>query len=305
MTVTLLLTLSLATITLTAAQEQFSIPVTGGWDGQQLLTSSELIGGTQCPVPDLPLPREGHITSLTGDGLLLTCSGYGDLTCLSLDPESQSWQEHSVLDTERYFAASVSLPEGLYILGSGEEGEVSESTSSFLPTGATDWEAGPPLPGPGAGSGCAVAISDYQFLLIGGLPSTKQVVEYDTRTGNWTQWPELAEHRYYHSCAKLGENIIIAGGFDGDYLATTSILNISSQEERAGGDINTARIYFGLEYLGGKLLAFGGENTGTFLDTVEEWDEAEEQWVPINTRMETGRTYFASAAVPTSTICLA
>merc|ERR1712080_636916 len=115
-----------------------------------------------------------------------------------------------------------------------------------------------------------------------------------------------AHHRYYHSCAKLGDNIIIAGGVDGDYLATTSILNISSKEERDAGDINTVRINFGLEYLGGKLLAFGGENedtVGIMLDTVEEWDEGEEQWVPINTIMETGRTYFASVAAPTSAIC--
>ena len=65
--------------------------------------------------------------------------------------------------------------------------------------------------------------------------------------------------------------MIISGG---DEDPSTSILNLSSKEERTRGDMTTTRgFYFHMAILEGKLLAIGGDDGHEYLDSIEEWEE--------------------------------
>ena len=147
-------------------------------------------------IPLSPFSRAGHVTTVTSDGLILTCGGQNYFSCLALDLSDSTWRNHSSLDSLRHYSSHAVLPSGLYILGG-----FYSSSSSFLPTGATTWEAGPSLPGMTFDS-CAVSISETKFLLIGGWLETTRVSEYDSETGSWETWPSLVQARAGHACAR-------------------------------------------------------------------------------------------------------
>jgi len=291
------LVLSLASVT---AQDEQVIIVTGGWNGFDVLNSTEVVGNTACMLPDLPENRELHSTAFTADGLLLTIGG-DVLSVLVMDFASQTWNSHSYLDTDRNLASAVTMPDGIYLLG-GSEGENQKDTSSFLPTGSSQWETGPSLPS-ALDSSCVVQTSDSSFVMIGGKPDSKQVAEYNTATGEWNSWPSLSHGRSAHACAKLGDKIVFAGGLDeeGYYLASTGIIDITGDRmERPGGDLSVERIFFGMFAMGDQIVALGGEYGADYWDTIEEWDDGMEQWVGSNDKLEMGRTYFGSTLAPAS-----
>ena len=155
-----------------------------------------LIPGAVLSHPPSPPSRAGHVTTVTSDGLILTCGGQNYFSCLALDLSDSTWRNHSSLDSLRHYSSHAVLPSGLYILGG-----FYSSSSSFLPTGATTWEAGPSLPGMTFDS-CAVAISETKFLLIGGWLETTRVSEYNSETGSWETWPSLVQARAGHACAR-------------------------------------------------------------------------------------------------------
>lgn len=273
------------------------ILITGGFNGDSL-ASCEVLGSPSCHVPDLPTPRWTRITALTSDGLILSCGGIDDLSCVSLDTLAQTWTEHSTLNTDRFNAQSVSLPEGLFILG----GKGLGPTSSYLATGSTQWTAGPTLPY-SASDHCAVAITEHKFLIIGGdYGRDRNVVEYDITTASWTDWPPLQIGRRHHACARLGDNIIIAGGLSED-VSSTTILSLANGEQRHGQHMTSARYDFGMAQLGGRLLAFGGWDGNGYTDSVEEWDGELEQWMVREERLKEGRDSFGFVSSTVNKVC--
>ena len=115
----------------------------------------------------------------------------------------------------------VEMSSGSYILG----GETNNFNSEFLPTGGPpvgtppgeEWQEGFAIPSPGFAKGCAVAINDKQFVLIGGYPdglsAVANVKMYDMETETWTDWSDLNTAVYYQGCAKLGDTIVVGGGY--------------------------------------------------------------------------------------------
>ena len=152
-----------------------------------------------------------------------------------------------------------------------------------------------------------MAVSDTKFLLIGGYPTTRQVAEYDTTSGAWTQWPELEEERYGHACARLGDNIIIAGGSYASWPKTeTTILDINSREQRVGGPMAVGRERFSLARLGGSaggLLALGGNINGG--DSIEMWDESAERWrtTDLVDKLDQPSGDFSALSLPLGEVC--
>ena len=172
---------------------------------------------TSCPSFDLPEPRQSHVAFNTHDKKVLTsahatslldmscldmltstynliqalvCGGKTTLrSCLEFEQEIYEWQTHSTLREERYFHSVVVMPAGTYILG----GYSNRFTSEFLPTGSTEWQAGPAIPSPGLAYGCAVAIDSTRFVVAGGkVFSPKDAVAnvrvYDTASDAWIQF---------------------------------------------------------------------------------------------------------------------
>ena len=319
----ILLLLGLLATAASTRQEDSVILLTGGcvdatYDNRNytglFLSSTEVLSNS-CPVPSLPLPLLGHATVLTADGLILTCGGEEDgfndnIFCFVLDTRTDTWLYHSNLHRPRGLFSYVSLPLGVYLLGG--EGEREETSSSFLPTGSTQWQDGPTLRNGVFGS-CAFPISDSSFLVIGGAPDPKQVEEFDTLTNSWSSWPPLQPGRFFHSCARAGDNIVIVGGVDSDdhVVSSTTILNIKDKSQRPGGNMSMARDIFQMLSHEDKVFAIGGDKrldfgdyTGPGLNLVEEWNETTEDWeVREDLRMETNRLLFGAVSAPKSKVC--
>jgi hypothetical protein len=77
------------------------------------------------------------------------------------------------------------------------------------------------------------------------------VAAFDTASLAWSDWPALDQGRAGHACARLGDTVVIAGGYGEDRaaLASTTLLSIASREAREGGAMAAPRAYFGLAEL--------------------------------------------------------
>jgi len=273
-----------------------AILVTGGSQGGaedlHTFSSSELILSS-CKVGPLPVHSYEHATLALIDGTILSCSGQLGLNCYQLSEDLGCWTFHSALPNSFDWhtrALATVLPSGAFLVG--------RNSGAFLPTGSTQWEQ-LPMPSRDARQSCIVPGSATSVLIIGGYGGTA-IDEYDSLTGTWTTWgQELPEKREGPSCAKLGDQVFIVGGYNretNDYDGATIILNLQSKEFRRGGDLTWERHNHQIAALSnGRLLAFGGGYAGD--DEVEEWDGSAEVWRLLDERMDVARANFGSAAV--------
>ena len=228
-----------------------------------------------------------------------------------LGATSLMWEPDSRVPEARSSATSVRVPtRGVYILG----GFRTSTTSTLLRPGATSWVPGPTLPGGGAQGGCAVALGDHGFLLIGGIPHYDQVREFNMETGQWLEekrWDKLLTGRYKHGCSVLGDQIVVAGGHDtdGNILNSTEVLSISQKTRKPGGRLHAGRAHHAMVTLGGEgdshtLYAMGGYVGNSNVErSVERFDEDKFSWVIEVTGLQEGRTGMGAVAIRTADIC--
>merc|ERR1712154_227269 len=177
----------------------------------------------------------------------------------------------------------------------------------YLPTNGKIWqEGGKSIPG-GFYQGCGVKINSEELVLIGGEGTMTRVLKFNTITNTFTTWSTLNQGRFAHSCTVLDQNIIVAGGWNGTFTASTEIISISNGNSTiaATGNLNIARSNFGLVTLRGPLvLAFGGFDADNVFDTIEEWNQETQQWkLAESTPLSEKKFYFGYLAVPASAVC--
>merc|ERR1712228_938231 len=292
--------------------------ITGGKTGYGRYTASTEVFPSCSSPPPLPSTRAGHQTFKTSDPtpLIASCGGdTGDNTasCLVLDLENQRWDESRMgsLTTPRVSGAVVELKQGVLFLG-GYGSATSETTSDFLAKGSLQWQQGPRLPQAMADF-CAVPVSPTKFLTING----NKIHEFDaaiagpTSEEGWrdsTLWPTLGPGRYAHSCTKLGDKVILAGGNGGGgVLQSTEVLDITTRTISTGGDMATPRRWLNLATIsrggGDTTFAISGESTSyTRLNSVEEWEEESSTWKAAG-NLDTARDEFGVVTIPKNIIC--
>ena len=115
--------------------------------------------------------------------------------------------------------------------------------------------------------------------------------------------------RWGHSCARLGNKLVVAGGVSPSFtlLSTTTVLDLATREQREVGElVGGDRAWFGMANVDGRILAFGG--MGPFVRNawgdVEEWDDEGEKWVNTDNTMETAMSSFAHVVVNLDDICM-
>jgi len=303
--------------------------------GHKILSEPEIFpatNNTECSLPSFPAGRWFHATFLTSrpSTLVATCGGIEEgksksdpiASCFVLDLINQSWDEGKMgnMTTARSDIAAVTMDNvGVFILG-GRDSDTARS-SEFLAAGTMTWQRGPPLPME-MNSPCLVAISATSFLAI-----YREVIhEFDASIGEPTssegwqeagRWPNLRIDRYQgHGCARLGHQVIIAGGhgarWPGDDLQyksrSTEVLDINKRTLSFGGDM-ASRQYFQLATInfGGRerVFAVGGfwsPDGRKGLDTVEEWVEELSIWKPAD-HLDQQRSLFGAVVLPRHLIC--
>ena len=85
-------------------------------------------------------------------------------------------------------------------------------------------------------------------------------MQYNSYDSSWSLWAPLAEEVFGHFCSLLFDDVVLVGGIDPKNLETlakssTTLLNIKTRQERRGGGMLTARIWFGLVMLDNQLMA--------------------------------------------------
>jgi len=301
--------------------------MTGGFNGFEGARSSAELLDDSCVLPTLPwyegtnrTGRSDNVVLETGDGLILTCGGEAadgtdDLSCVSLDltlgvASEQAWELHSVLDVERIMATAITIPGfGSFILGGFKQ-----LTSSFLPLGATEWQAGPVLLGTEETSYygvCSVLLeTEQQFLLIGGnadgLLGGTRVAQYDAARGDFEKWDSLYTDRWGHACARVGSTVVIAGGVSPFFTIydSTTLLDLTTREQRDGGAMSSPRTWFGMALVDGRVLAFGGTGGIDPLDSVDEWEPETDGWLAReDQRIPTAMYSFPTIPVKINDFC--
>merc|ERR1712079_428371 len=276
--------------------------ITGG------IKTSEILNGPEgCTMPDLPNGGNwAHNMIMTANNDILTCGGVAyRKKCYKYDKKIQDWIPHSDLKQGREEAASITMPNAVYLFG----GEF-ENTYEYMVNDENVWQEGKTtIPG-GFYEGCVVKLNNNELALIGGEGTESRIMKFNTATKVFTEnWGRLKKPRYGHACVTLGNNILVVGGFgDGGYLASSELINIEDgrQSETDVGDLNSKRYKFGLVSLGGnttKILAIGGKGTGTVHDSVEEYDENTGQWKNVTMKISEKKRDFGYLAVPSSAVC--
>merc|ERR1712165_460470 len=273
------------------------------------IKTSEILNRPEgCTMPDLPGEVYRHNLIMTVKNDILTCGGsYLPFRqkCYQYDKNLQDWIRHSDLNQERYNAASITMPNAVYVFGGLES-----NTYEYMINDENVWQEGKSsIPG-GFREGCVVKLNNNELALIGGEGTESRIMKFNTATKVFTEnWGRLKKPRYGHACVTLGNNILVVGGFgDGGYLASSELINIEDgrQSETDVGDLNSKRYKFGLVSLGGnttKILAIGGKGTGTVHDSVEEYDENTGQWKNVTMKISEKKRDFGYLAVPSSAVC--
>ena len=269
------------------------------------LKSAELLHGPKsCRIPDLPESVKYHVLLLTPNGdNILSCGGSGNKNCYNLDIKGERWNKHSTLTQVRDDSTAVTMANGVYIFG----GRSSKTTYEFLPKNGV-WQAGPTTIPNGFRYGCGIKFSEEEIFLIGGSGTEDRILNFNTRTNSFsTRESTLQQGRYGHSCVLLNNLILVVGGYGGgNILSSTEVIPLANGTPRYGGNLNTARYYFGLATIGGhykKAISFGGFDGFNSVSTVEEWDEDTEEWKLAPYSLGEEKHHFASLAVPPQMVC--
>merc|ERR1712004_423124 len=125
-------------------------------------------------------------------------------------------------------------------------------------------------------------------------------------TGDFEKWDSLYTERWGHACARIGDTVVVAGGVSPFFtiMDSTTLLDLSTREQRDGGAMSSPRTWFGMARVNGKVLAFGGTAGVDPLDSIEEWDSGSESWLPLeNEKMATAMHGFASMHVKQDDFC--
>ena len=91
-------------------------------------------------------------------------------------------------------------------------------------------------------------------------------------------------------------------------MATTTVLDLNTREQREIGDMKGPRAWFGMATINGKVLAFGGMSPlKDSYSNILELDMETEEWVEREDTMATanGISSLASVVVQQSQICQA
>ena len=302
-------------------REDSIVLLTGGF-GNGRLSSSEVFPSTNnCSLPSLPEPREDHVVFATAeeDPRVAVCGGSnqnGDklASCLVLDRKAQAWDETRVdsLPQPRYSHAAVTLKNiGTYLVG-GFLFSDNRRTTDFLPEGSRQWMSGPSIP-VDMNQPCAVVIGKRSFLTIFQFNIREYQVDVNnpTSSNGWqraTKWPKLLTNRRKGpGCARIGQRVIIAGGYSSEVERSTEVLNIETRTIEYAHDLNTPRQFFhivsitteGVE----RTFALGGYDFSTYLDSVEKLDPETLIWRESPLNLVERRDQFGAVELPKSLAC--
>ena len=269
-----------------------------------------MFGFDNCTIPPLPETRYafGSFIAPTDPPQLAVCGGWwmgkpNSSDCLTLNVTSNQW--------ERGTFANGPLGDGVRgVINLEGEGVfvVHSSGISVLARGSSSWAAGPVFP---TSAECACNVSSTSFITIH-MNDTNNINEYSVTDGVIEPkpegtWPNLLTKRHGPGCGATLYHLVVAGGVSDldEVLTSVEVFHIESKAWRKGRSLQQARAYFqiipvGLTYP--RLLAVGGQDVSSALDTSEWWEEEEDSWEE-GPPLSRGRSNFGALMAPPHLVC--
>ena len=282
----------------------------GGQSAEGQLTSIETFGFENCSIPPLSENRYGFVSFIapTQPPQLAVCGGWWEgkpnsTDCLTLNVTSGQWERGTFTNG---------------LLGDGVRGVINmegqgvfvihSTFISALAFGYETWVAGPMFLTPVE---CGCNVSSKSFVTIN-TNETHNVREYSVSNGEAEpepegSWPDLLTKRHGPGCGATSRYLVVAGGVSDwdEVLTSVEVFNIETKALRRGGNLRQARAYFQIVPVGSshpRLLAIGGENASSVLDTSEWWEQEENSWEE-GPALSRGRTNFAALMAPPHLVC--
>ncbi len=125
---------------------------------------------------------------------------------------------------------------------------------------------------------------------------------YDVLTDTWTSVSqEMPTKRYALGLAAVNNKLYAIGGTDdnGTCLAVVEEFDPSTGIWKSRNPMSNPRSNFGIAVVGNLIYVLGGFNdqTGQYINTVEQYNPATNQWISMSAKMPTPRSGIASAVV--------
>ncbi len=254
--------------------------------------------------PNFPATVYAAIGGLGFKGNPIICGGFqNDVSsnkCYTL--ESNRWVSSASMNSVRSTAAAAQLQDGKLLVTGGFDGSLSTLNSAEMLT-EEGWESNIPSLPVTIGAHCMVTVNSTTVMAIGGIQNgviSGKTFFFTLGEESWTEGPELKTKRVYHSCGKIRRNkesqemsIIVAGGYDGNYLSLVEILDEGSNEWQPGPELP-----FGIDesqmvedWNGGVVLIGGYSSSGVKLDTLFQLPHGGQDavWTKMEQKMNTGR----------------
>ena len=185
---------------------------------------------------------------------------------------------------------------------------VHSSGVSILALGSTSWVAGLAFV---TSAECGCKVSSSSFVTIH-TNDTHHVREYSVTNSKPEAepidlWPDLMTKRHGPGCGATSQHLIVAGGVSDwdEVLISVEVFFIKTKALRRGGNLQQARAYFQIIAIGSshpRLLAVGGQNGTSALETSEWWEEEDSSWRDGPTLL-TARSNFAALMAPPNLVC--
>ena len=277
--------------------------LTGGFSDKGRHSACEvLFKDLKIPKQVQNLPKALFVSSLVlHDATILLCGGHGNQKkCFQLD--GGIWKEHSTLVEKRSFHSAVPTQSATFIFG----GIDSQTTYEYLSKDSTKWKRGSTeIPGEGFAHGCAIAVnSNQEIWMIGGLESRQRILVFNVKTHTFRELPsQLIVGGIGRRCAYIPNTnkIMITGGFDGEFLDSTEILDTEDGSVTKASPMNSRRINHGIGVITingqNELVVFGGYDGRTRLGSVEFYNTETEKWEYTDITMNEPKESFAFLTV--------
>ena len=257
-------------------------------------------------------PRMEFTATLLPSGLVLVAGGCLTADCKTIlasaelyHPHTGSWATTGSMHQPRAFQTATLLPDGRVLVAGGIVGGC--DTTLFCSPISAGAEIYDPRTGTWTMTGSmrqararhtATLLPNGRVLVAGGAADGSNAATgnplasaelYDPRTGKWTPTGSLRDAHYAHTAVLLRNGIVlVAGGYDGYYLASSAVLPAELYNIHTGKWTLTGSLHQGRDYdtgqaatllSNGRVLVAGGYNVDSGgLASAETYDPHTGTW---------------------------
>ncbi len=295
------------------------IYVPGGWIGSASIDSLEVFDTateTWQVIDTDPLPNESSAHGVVAhDGKIYVVGGYASSGYLDhfmeydpAAPEGSRWTILSSLNVERGYLNAVAFNGHIYAIGgrnavglnSIEEYDFATDTwtlTDTLPFSDGGGVNAAVLPGPG------YLESDYIIIAGGGWSIYRnECYAYNPATGEFLDYAPLNTARRTFGMAATNNAFFVAGGWNGQYLASAEKIECVSLvgEWIEIANLNNAISRPAMAAVGDNAYLIGGEMSGSFRPkTTEKYIMATNEWELLTAEKPTAVSNIAAASIGT------